>query len=50
MPNAFQRSNDKPLRPRALKRLRQQEAMAANRRLPLQFPSPEPLAFWKPLG
>lgn len=47
--NTYQRSNDKPMKPRVLKRLRQQESMLANARRPLQFPLPEP-PLWKPLG
>jgi len=46
---AYQRSNDKPLKPRALKRMRQQEALVSHQRRPLQFPQPEP-PVWKPLG
>ena len=49
MMNAYQRSNDKPLKPKALKRMRQQEALQSNQRRPLQFPQPEP-PVWKPLG
>ena len=37
------------LKPRALKRLRQWEAMARTRPVPLRFPEPEP-PVWKPLG
>jgi len=47
--HAFQRSSDKPLKPRAIKRLRQQEALLSSQRRPLQFPQPEP-PLWKPLG
>ncbi len=46
---AYQRSNDKPLKPRALKRRRQQESMLINARRPLYFPQPDP-PVWKPLG
>jgi len=49
MPETYQRSNDKPLKPRALKRMRQQEAMLASPRRPVQFPDREP-PLWKPLG
>lgn len=44
-----QRSNDKTLKPRAIKRMRQQESMLAHARRPMQFPWPEP-PLWKPLG
>ena len=37
------------LKPRALKRLRQWEAMLRPRQVPLRFPEPEP-PVWKPLG
>ena len=43
------RTDDVQLKPRALKRMRQWEALARNRRQPLQFPLPEP-PVWKPLG
>ena len=45
----YQRSSDKPLKPRALKRMRQQEAMLAHPKRPQHFPQPEP-PVWKPLG
>ena len=45
----YQRSNDKTLKPRALKRMRQQESMLAHARRPAQFPLPQP-PLWKPLG
>ena len=45
----YQRSSDKPLKPRALKRMRQQEAMQEHPKRPLHFPQPEP-PVWKPLG
>ncbi|MBV7541191.1 hypothetical protein [Acidovorax sp. sic0104] len=36
-------------KPRARKRMRQWEAMARPRSVPLRFPDPEP-PVWKPLG
>lgn len=47
--DTYQRSNDKPLKPRALKRMRQQEAMLTSPKRPRYFPQPEP-PMWKPLG
>jgi len=49
MMDTYQRSNDKPLKPRALKRMRQQEAMLDSAKRPRYFPQPEP-PLWKPLG
>lgn len=43
------RSGPEHLKPRALKRMRQWEAMAPVRPVPLRFPDPEP-PVWKPLG
>lgn len=43
------RTGTELLKPRALKRLRQREAMLRPRREPLVFPEPEP-PLWKPLG
>lgn len=37
------------LKPRAVKRIRQWEAMARSPRVPLLFPLPDP-PLWKPLG
>jgi len=37
------------IKPRTLKRMRQGEAMARPRSVPLRFPDPEP-PVWKPLG
>lgn len=44
-----QHRDDKTPRPRAVKRMRQQESMLAQLRRPLLFPLPEP-PLWKPLG
>ncbi len=49
MPIALQRSTDKRLKPRAVKRMRQQEALRTRAKPPLYFPEPEP-PVWKPLG
>lgn len=43
------RSGPDALKPRALKRMRQWEAMAPPRRVLPRFPDPEP-PLWKPLG
>lgn len=43
------RYSENRIKPRALKRMRQWEAMARPRREPLRYPDPEP-PLWKPLG
>ena len=43
------RTGTDDIKPRALKRLRQWEAILRSRRAPLEFPQPEP-PVWKPLG
>lgn len=45
----YRRTHSELVKPRALKRLRQREAMLPLRREPLYFPEPEP-PLWKPLG
>ncbi|EER58412.1 hypothetical protein AcdelDRAFT_4013 [Acidovorax delafieldii 2AN] len=45
----YRRTHSELVKPRALKRLCQREAMLAPRREPIYFPEPEP-PLWKPLG
>ena len=49
MSKTHRTGSDHHPKPRELKRMRQWEAMARPRQVPLRFPDPEPL-LWKPLG
>lgn len=49
MSKTHRSGSDHTMKPRELKRVRQWEAMARTRQVPLRFPEPEP-PLWKPLG
>lgn len=48
MSKTYRHDPEPRLKPRALKRLRQREAMQQTRML--EYPQPEPAPMWKPMG